>query len=164
MTGDSARLWADEEGVGWPVVTTRPWLGLKVVAEAPCGRVAEAVWVATAGDLLAPANFCGCRKAGGAGGFRASVGGGASGIAGAEGGGVGLGESTGMVNRGRSGCGTVGGGAEGPKSAGRKKGSPGWEVPSQPGLSAGSRAAAAGDAMRLSGRLTVGRVAGRMFP
>lgn len=146
------------------MVMTRPWLGLKVGAEVPCGRVAEAVWVATAGDLLAPENFCGCRKVGGAGEFRAEAGGGASGTAGAAGGGAGLGESVGTLNTGWKGGGTAGGGVGVPKSVDCVKGSRGWEAPSQPGLSAGSRAAAAGDAMRLSGRLTAGRVAvGRMF-
>lgn len=156
VSGDSVRPWAGAEGAGWCVVMTRPWLGLKAAA--------EAVWVATAGDLLAPANFCGCRKAGGAGGVRAVAGGGASGTAGAAGGGAGLGASTGMANTGWKGCGAPGGDAGGPKSVGGRKGSPGWGVPSQPGLSAGSRAAAAGDAMRLSGRLTVGRgTVGRML-
>lgn len=136
---------------------TRPWLWLKVVAEASCVRVVEAVWVVTAGDLLAPANFCGCRKAGGVGGFREVAGGGTNGTAGDADVGAGLGESTGMVNTGRKGCGTLSGGAEGPKSAGWIKGSSGWEARSQPGLFVGSRAVAAGDEMRLSGRLTVGR-------
>lgn len=163
VAGDSARPQGDAEGVGWRVVMIRPWLWLKVVAEASCVRVVEAVWVMTAGDLLAPENFCGCRKVGGIGGFR-GVAGGTSGTAGGAGTGVGLGESTGMVNTGRKGCGTLSGGAEGPKSAGWIKGSSGWEVRSQPGLSVESRAVAAGDAMRLSGRLTVGReVVGRML-
>lgn len=143
---------------------TRPWLWLKVVAEASCVRVAEAVWVMTTGGLLTPANFCGCRKAGGVGGLRAVAGGGTNGTAGEAGAGVGLGESVGMVKTGRNGWGTLRGGAEGPKSAGWIKGSPGRAACSQSGLSVGSRAGAAGDAMRLSGRLTVGRaVAGRVF-
>lgn len=135
----------------------RPWLWLKVVAEASCVRVVEAVWVMTAGDLLAPENFCGCRKVGGVEGFKGVAEGGTSGTAGGAGTGVGLGESTGMVNTGRKDCGTLSGGVEGPKSEGWIKGFSGWEVRSQPGLSVGSRTAAAGDAMRLSGRLTVGR-------
>lgn len=97
---------------------TRPWLWLKVVAEASCVGVVEAVWVMTAGDLLAPANFCGCRKAAGVAGFRVVAGGGTNGTAGGAGVGAGLGESTGTVNTGRKGCGTLSGGAEGPKSAG----------------------------------------------
>lgn len=143
---------------------TRPWLWLKVVAEASCVRVAEAVWVMTTGDLLTPGNFCGCRKAGGVGGFRAVGGGGTTGPAGEAGAGAGLGESTGMVNTGRNGCGTLSGGAEGLKSTGWIKGSLGREACSQPRRSVGSRAVAAGATMRLSGRLTVGRaVVGRML-
>lgn len=71
----------------------------------------------------------------------------------------------GMVKTGRKGCGTLSGGAEGPKSAGWTKGSSGRPACSQPGLSVESRALAApGGAMRLSGRLTVGRaVVGRGF-
>lgn len=88
VTGDRARPQGESEGVGWRVVMTSPWLWLKVVAEASCVRVAEAVWVMTAGDLLTPANFCGCRKAGGVGGFRAVAGGGTSGTAGEAGAGV----------------------------------------------------------------------------
>lgn len=144
------------------MVMTRPWLWLKVVAEASCVRVAEAVCVMTTGALLTPANFCGCTKAGGVGGLRAVAGGGANGTAGEAGAGAGLGESMGTLNTGRKGCGTLRGAAEGLKSAGCIKGSPGREARSQAGLSVGSRAGAAGGAMRLSGRLTVGReVVGR---
>ena len=142
----------------------RPWLWLKVVAEASWVRVAEAVWVMTGGDLLTSANFCGCRKAGGVGGFRAVAGGGPNGKTGEAGAGTGLGDSKGMVNTGRKGWGTLSGGAEGPKSAGWRKGSPGWEVCSQPCPRVGSRAVAAGGAMKPSGRLAVGRVVvGRML-
>lgn len=164
VTGDSVRPQEDTEGLGWWVVITRPWLWLKVVAEASWVRVAEAVWVMTEGDLLTPANFCGCRKAGGVGGVRAVAGGGTKGKGGDTGTGAGLGESSGTVNRGRKGCGTLSGGAEGPKSAGWIKGSPGRGACSQPCSSVGSRAVAVGGTMRLSGRLTVGRVVvGRML-
>lgn len=141
-----------------------PWLWLKVVAEASWVRVAEAVWVMTEGDLLTSANFCGCRKAGGVGGLRAVAGGGPKCKAGDTGAGAGLGESNGMVNTGRKDWGTVSGGAEGPNSAGWTKGSPGWEVCSQPCPFVGSRAVTTGGAMKLSGRLEVGRaVVGRML-
>lgn len=163
MTGGSARPQGDTEGVGWWVVMTRPWLWLKVVAGASWVRVAEAVCVMTEGDLLAPANF-GCRKAGGARGLKAVAGGGANGRAGEAGAGAGLGDSKGMVNTGRKGWGTLRGCAEGPKSVGWIKGSPGRGARSQPGLSVGSRVVAAGGEMRPSGRFTVGRAgAGRML-
>lgn len=97
---------------------TRPWFWLKVVAEASLVRVAEAVWVMTGVDLLTPANFCGCKKAGGVGEFRAVAGGGTKGKAVWTGAGAGPGESKVMVKTGRKGCGTLGGGSEGPKSAG----------------------------------------------
>lgn len=127
-------------------------------------RVAEAVWVMTLGDLLTPANFCGCRKAGGVGGLKAVEGGGANGKAGEAGAAVGLGESKGTGNMGRKGCATPSGGIEAPKSVGWIKGYPGREVRSQPCRSMGSRVVAAGGTMRLSGRLTVGRaVVGRML-
>lgn len=102
VAGGSARPQGDTEGVGWWVVMTRPWLWLKVVADASCVRVAEAVCVMTEGDLLAPANF-GCRKVGGAEGLKAVAGGGAKGRAGEVGAGAGLGDSKGMVNTGRKG-------------------------------------------------------------
>lgn len=66
------------------MVIMRPWLWLKVVAEASWVRVAEAVWVMTEGDLPASANFWGCRKVGGVGGFRAVAGGGPNGKTGKE--------------------------------------------------------------------------------
>lgn len=135
---------------------TRPWLWLKVVAGASCVRVAEAVCVMTTGALLTPANFCGCTKAGGVVGLRAAAGGGAKGTAGGAGAGAGLGESMGTLNMGRKGCGALRGAAAGLKSAGCMKGSPGRGARSQAGLAVGSRAGAAGGAMRLSGRLTVG--------
>lgn len=134
---------------------SRPWLWLKVVAKASWVTVAEAVWVMTEGDLLTPANFWGCRKVDGAGGFRAGAGEATNGKAGAAGAGAGLGESTGIVKMGRKGWGTLSGGAEGPKSVGWIKGSPGWEAPCRSG---GSRAVSAVSATRLTGRLTVGRV------
>lgn len=103
VTGGSARPQGDTEGVGWWVVMTRPWLWLKVVADASWVRVAEAVCVMTEGDLLAPANF-GCRKVDGAEGLKAGAGGGgAKGRAGEAGAGAGLGDSKGMVNTGRKG-------------------------------------------------------------
>lgn len=97
---------------------TRPWLWLKVVAEASWVRVAEAVWVMTGVDLLTPANFCGCRKAGGVEAFRAEAGGETRGSAVGTGAGAGPGESKVIVKTGRKGWGTLSGGSEGPKSAG----------------------------------------------
>lgn len=143
------------------MVIMRPWLWLKVVAEASWVRVAEAVWVMTEGDLPTSANFWGCRKVEGVGGFRAVAGGGPNGKTGEGGGGAGLGESKGTVNTGRKGWGPLRGGAEGPRSAGWMKGSPGWGGCSQPCPLVGSRAEAAGGAMKLSGRLAVGRAVGR---
>lgn len=161
--GDSARPQGEGAGVGWRAVITRPWLWLKVVVQAVWVRVAEAVWVMTGGDLLTPANFC--RKAGGVGGFRAGTGGGTKGNAGGTGAGAGLGESKGMVKMGRKGCGALGGGSEGPKSGGWINGSSVWEARSQPCPPVGSREGGAEGAMRLSGRLTVGRAeVGRTLP
>lgn len=97
---------------------TRPWLWLKVVAEASWVRVAEAVWVMTGLDLLTPANVCVCRKAGGVGGLRVGAGGETKGNAVWTGAGAGPGESKVIVKTGRKGCGTLNGGSEEPKSAG----------------------------------------------
>lgn len=97
---------------------TRPWLWLKVVAEASWVRVAEAVWVITGVDLLTPGNFCGDRKAGGAEGLRVEAGGETKGSGAGTGAGAGPGESKVIVRTGRKGCGTLSGGSEGPKSAG----------------------------------------------
>lgn len=69
-------------------------------------------------DLLTPANLCGCRKAGGVGGFRVGAGEGTKGNAVGTGAGAGPGESKVIVKTGRKGCGTLSGGSEGPKSAG----------------------------------------------
>lgn len=91
---------------------TRPWLWLKVVAEASWVRVAEAVWVMTGVDLLTPANFCGCRKAGGVGEFIVGAGEGTKGNAVGTGAGAGPGESKVIVKTGRKGCGTLNGGSE----------------------------------------------------
>lgn len=80
------------------------------------------MWVMTEGDLLISVNFCGCRKVGGVGGVRVVVGGGIKGKGGDIGIGVGLGESSGTVNRGRKGCGIFSGGVEGLKFVGWIKG------------------------------------------
>jgi hypothetical protein len=83
-------------------VITRPWLWLNVVVEASWVRVAEAVWVMTGGNFLAPANFYSCRKAGGLRGFRTVAGKATKGNIGRMSARTGLGESKSMVKTGKN--------------------------------------------------------------